>query len=223
MSSFKADKHGILVVVSGFSGAGKGTVMKKLMEKYPDQYALSVSATTRAPREGEQEGVHYFYKSREQFLAMIQEDQLIEYAEYVGNFYGTPKSFVQEKMAAGIDVILEIEMQGARKIKQQMPEAVTVFVTPPSFDDLAERLKGRGTESPEVIEKRLLQAAQEAGCMQEYDYILVNEDGAVDICVEELHGIVEAARDRTVSREALVSRIQKEACEYQTSQMLGKE
>ena len=143
-------KRGILIVVSGFSGAGKGTVMRALLEKY-DNYALSISATTRNPREGEVDGREYFFKTTEEFEKMIAQDELIEYARYVNNYYGTPKAYVEEQLAAGKDVILEIEIQGALKIKKKFPEAVLIFVTPPSAGELRNRLAGRGTETPEKI------------------------------------------------------------------------
>ena len=137
---------GILVVVSGFSGAGKGTVMKRLMEKY-DDYALSVSATTRKPRPGEEDGREYFFRTRDEFEKLIEEDALLEYARYVENYYGTPRSYVEEQLQAGRNVILEIEIQGAMKIKEKIPEALLVFVTPPTVEELERRLTGRGTET----------------------------------------------------------------------------
>ena len=137
---------GILVVVSGFSGAGKGTVMKRLMEKY-DDYALSVSATTRKPRPGEEDGREYFFRTRDEFEKLIEEDALLEYAQYVENYYGTPRSYVEEQLQAGRNVILEIEIQGAMKIKEKIPEALLVFVTPPTVEELERRLSGRGTET----------------------------------------------------------------------------
>ena len=141
---------GILVVVSGFSGAGKGTVMKRLMEKY-DDYALSVSATTRKPRPGEEDGREYFFRTRDEFEKLIEEDALLEYARYVENYYGTPRSYVEEQLQAGRNVILEIEIQGAMKIKEKIPEALLVFVTPPTVEELERRLTGRGTETAQVI------------------------------------------------------------------------
>ena len=152
---------GILVVVSGFSGAGKGTVMKRLLEKY-DDYALSVSVTTRAPRPGEEDGIAYFFRSREEFEQLIREDALIEYAQYVENYYGTPRSYVEEQLSAGRNVILEIEIQGAMKVKEKIPEALLVFVTPPTVAELEKRLKGRGTETDQVIADRLARAGEEA-------------------------------------------------------------
>ena len=140
---------GVLVVVSGFSGAGKGTVMKALLEKY-DNYALSVSATTRSPRPGEENGREYFFLTESQFEDMIRNDELIEYAHYVDHYYGTPRKYVEDKMAAGKDVILEIEIQGALNIKKKFPDALLVFIVPPTAKDLKKRLIGRGTESAEV-------------------------------------------------------------------------
>lgn len=155
------NKEGILIVVSGFSGAGKGTIMKALLERY-DNYALSISATTRNPRPGEEEGKAYFFKTTEEFEKMIAKDELIEYAKYVENYYGTPRAYVEEQLEAGKDVILEIEIQGALKVKEKFPETLLLFVTPPSAAELRRRLEGRGTETQDVIESRLSRAAQEA-------------------------------------------------------------
>lgn len=179
---------GILTVVSGFSGAGKGTIMKELMKKYEEQYALSISATTRAPRPGETDGVEYFFKTVEEFEAMIAAEDLIEYAQYVGNYYGTPKSYVEEQLEAGKDVILEIEIQGALKVKKRFPDTLLLFVTPPSADELKNRLVGRGTESMDVIESRLARALEEAEGIEEYDYLVVND--VLEECVEEVHEII---------------------------------
>ena len=143
-------EKGVLAVVSGFSGAGKGTIVSKLINNY-DGYALSISATTRAPREGEVDGVHYFYKEYEEFEKMIEQDELYEYARYLDNYYGTPKAFVRDQIAAGKDVILEIDVQGALQIKKKYPGVLLVFVTPPSIDELSRRLRGRGTETEEQI------------------------------------------------------------------------
>ena len=181
--------RGVLVVVSGFSGAGKGTIMKSLMAKY-DNYALSVSATTRNPRPGEEDGREYFFRTREEFEKMIDQDQLIEYAQYVGNYYGTPKAYVEEQLSQGRDVILEIEIQGARKIKKKFPDAVLVFVTAPSMEELKERLVGRGTETQTVIRQRLARASQEAEGVEEYDYLLVNDE--LDQAVDRLHNVIQS-------------------------------
>lgn len=191
------ENAGMLVVISGFSGAGKGTVIRKLLERYPDDYALSISATTRPPRSGEREGIAYFFKTREEFERMIAQNKLIEYAQYVGNYYGTPKDYVEEQRAAGKDVILEIEIQGAKKIRECYPEAVSLFIAPPSVAELKERLAGRATEDSATIQKRLEQAANEAQWMEQYDYLVINDD--LDACVEEVHQILCAEHAR-VSR-----------------------
>lgn len=186
--------QGILVVVSGFSGAGKGTLMKELLKRY-DNYALSISATTRAPREGETDGKEYFFVTKEQFEKMRDERKLIEYAQYVNNYYGTPKEYVEQKMAEGKDVILEIEIQGALKVKKSFPDALLLFVTPPSAEELRRRLVGRGTETLEVINARLARAAEEASGMEAYDYLLINDD--LDRCVEEMHQLIQLQHRKT--------------------------
>lgn len=184
-------KHkGILIVVSGFSGAGKGTLMKELLRQY-DSYALSVSATTRSPRQGEEHGIHYFFVQKEEFEEMIRKDELLEYASYVGNYYGTPKSYVEQKIAEGKDVILEIEIQGALKIKEKFGDALLLFVMPPSAKVLRERLIGRGTESIEVIDSRLRRAAEEAEGIEQYDYIIINDN--LCECTQELHSVIQGA------------------------------
>ncbi len=185
--------QGILVVVSGFSGAGKGTLIKTMLEKHHN-YALSISATTRAPREGEEDGREYFFVSRDKFRQMIEEEQLIEYAQYVNNYYGTPRQYVFQQMADGRDVVLEIEIQGALKIKERFPEALLVFVMPPSADELKRRLVGRGTESLEIIDKRLHRAAEEAAGITSYDYILINDN--MEQCVEEMHQLIQMQHKR---------------------------
>ncbi len=200
-------KEGILVVLSGFSGAGKGTIMKALLERYED-YALSISATTRKPRVGEVDGREYFFVSKEQFLTMVEEDALIEHAQYVDNLYGTPKRYVKEQQAAGKDVILEIEIQGALKIKERFPEALLIFVMPPDAAELERRLTGRGTESPDVIRARLKRAAEEAVGIEAYDYILVNDQ--VDACVERLHQMIQVQHDRTSARLAFIDKVRQE-------------
>lgn len=182
-------KQGILTVVSGFSGAGKGTLMKALLEKY--EYGLSISATTRAPREGEQNGREYFFLTKEQFEDMISKNELIEYAQYVGNYYGTPKKYVQQQLDAGKNVILEIEIQGALNVKKMFPNALLIFVTPPSAAELKFRLVGRGTEDMETINKRMKRAAEESQFMNSYDYIAVNDK--LDECVEELNDTIQRA------------------------------
>lgn len=189
-------ERGVLAIVSGFSGAGKGTVMKALMSKY-NNYALSISATTRAPRVGEENGREYFFKTVEEFEKMIEEDQLIEYANYVGNYYGTPKAYVESKLDEGKDVILEIELQGAMKVKEKMPDTVLIFITPPTAEELKNRLVGRGTEDEATINARLKRASEEAGYMERYDYLLINDD--LDTCVRELHELIQSEHSK-VSR-----------------------
>lgn len=199
---------GVLTVVSGFSGAGKGTVMKRLIQKY-DDYALSISVTTRNPREGERDGIEYFFKTKEEVETMIENDEFLEYARYVDNYYGTPRFYVEEMLAKGKNVILEIEIQGAMQIKAKNPEAVLVFVTPPSFEELRNRLVGRGTETADVIESRLRRASEEAEGMLSYDYILVNDQ--VEDCVDRLHQIILSERAKAQRNEEFINTIQQEA------------
>lgn len=199
---------GVLTVVSGFSGAGKGTVMKRLLDKY-DNYALSISVTTRAPREGEHDGTEYFFRTREEVEEMIKNEQLLEHAEYVGNYYGTPRFYVEDMLSQGKNVILEIEIQGAMKIKEKIPEAVLVFVTPPNMEELRKRLTGRGTETADVIESRLKRAAEEAEGMNDYDYILINDQ--IEDCVDQLHQIILSERCRAHCNQELINSIQEEA------------
>lgn len=193
------DNRGILIVVSGFSGAGKGTLMKELLRRHPDTYALSISATTRSPREGEVDGREYFFISTEEFEKMIAKDGLIEYARYVENYYGTPRGYVEEKLGQGKDVILEIEIQGALKVKKAFPDTLLLFVTPPSASELKSRLVGRGTETMDVIRSRMDRACEEAQGMENYDYLIVNDD--LDTCVEEMHSIIRAEH-RKISHNA---------------------
>lgn len=198
---------GILVVVSGFSGAGKGTVIKKLLSIY-DNYALSISATTRRPRDGEQDGVHYFFKSISEFKQMIREDSFIEYAKYVDNYYGTPKAYVEEQLNAGKDVILEIEIQGALHVKEQFPNTLLLFVTPPSAGALVTRLKGRGTETTEQIQGRLHRAAEESEEMERYDYIVINDE--IGACVSNIHQIIQIQHETSRHQAEFITRIQDE-------------
>ena len=202
------DGKGHLIVVSGFSGAGKGTLMKRLMEKYKETYALSISATTRQPREGEADGREYFFKTKEEFEKMIAKDELIEYARYVENYYGTPRTYVEEQRNAGKDVILEIEIQGALKVKQAFPDTLLLFVVPPSAGELKKRLVGRGTESMEVIEYRLNRAVEESAGMEKYDYLVVNDD--LEICVEQMHSIIRSEHLRIDRNGAFVKKLKEE-------------
>ena len=175
-----------MIVISGFSGAGKGTVVKRLVEEYG--YSLSISATTRAPREGEENGREYYFKTVEEFQNLIDYNGFIEWAQYVDNYYGTPRKFVEQEMKEGRDVILEIEVQGAMNVKKQYPNALLIFVTAPDAKSLKERLAGRGTESEEIINKRMKRAAQESEDIDAYDYIAVNDD--VEECVKTIHSII---------------------------------
>lgn len=201
-------KKGILIVVSGFSGAGKGTIMKQLLQQYPDNYALSVSATTRKPRTGETDGVEYFFRTREQFEEMIAKDELIEYAQYVENYYGTPKAYVNEQLTAGKDVILEIEIQGALKVKEKFPETLLLFVSTPSAEELKNRLVGRGTEDMDTIQARLGRAVEESQGIENYDYFVINDK--LEECVEEIHSIVSSEHSRVSRNINFIQQIREE-------------
>lgn len=200
-------RKGILIVVSGFSGAGKGTLMKKLMEEY-DNYALSISMTTRNPRPGEEDGREYFFVTKEQFEEKIGQEGLIEYANYCGNYYGTPRAYVEQQLEAGKDVILEIEIQGALKIKEKFPTALLLFVMPPSAKELRRRLIGRGTETQEVIDQRMHRAMEEAQGIERYDYIVINDQ--LEECVKELHAIIGAAHNTPFRNEEFINNMREE-------------
>lgn len=195
----------ILTVVSGFAGSGKGTAMKGLLEKYPGQYALSVSATTRSPRPGEVDGREYFFITDEEFEEKIKNDELIEYAGYVGHYYGTPKQYVEQNLSAGRDVLLEIEIQGALQIKKKYPDALLLFFTPPDANELKKRLTGRGTEDAETIKKRLARAAEESTGMESYDYLVINDE--IDTCIEEIHHIIQSEKHRVSRCEDTIKEI----------------
>lgn len=203
---------GILTVVSGFSGSGKGTIMKRLMERYPETYALSISATTRSPRPGEVDGREYFFCTKERFEEMIAGEELLEYARYVENYYGTPRAYVQEQLRAGKDVILEIEIQGALKIKRKYPDSVLLFVMPPSFEELERRLINRGTEPPEVVRARLKRACEECGGVENYDYLIVNDE--LEACVSQVHSILQNEHTRLFRREAFINEMKQSFTEY---------
>lgn len=199
------ERKGLLIVVSGFAGSGKGTLMKRLLEDY-EGYALSVSMTTRNPRPGEVHGREYFFVSKEEFERKIEAGGLIEYATYVENYYGTPRDYVEEQMAAGKDVLLEIEIQGALKVKKRFPDAVLIFVLPPSVEELYRRLKNRGTETEDVIRKRMSRAREEAGVIGKYDYIVINDE--IGESVKTLHSLIEAAHQATGRNEEFIQGIQ---------------
>lgn len=185
------NNRGILLIVSGFAGSGKGTLMKALTSQY-DNYALSISATTRNPRPGEEDGREYFFKTKEEFEKMIDNGELLEYANYVGNYYGTPLDYVDNMLASGKDVILEIEMQGAFLVKEKRPDALLIFVMPPNVEEIYNRLKKRGTEDEETILKRMRRGSEEALGIEKYDYIMINDD--VDSCVARLHSIIQNSK-----------------------------
>ena len=201
-------KKGILSVVSGFSGSGKGTIMKELLKNYKDQYALSISATTRKPRVGEVEGREYFFKTPEEFESMIENNQLIEYACYVGNYYGTPRTYVEEMLEKGKDVILEIEIQGALKVKEKFPDTLLLFISPPSAEVLKERLIGRGTEDMDTINKRLSRAFEESLGVENYDYFVINDDLAT--CVKEVHSLIQNEKSRASRNINYINHIREE-------------
>lgn len=205
------ERKGMLVILSGFSGAGKGTLMKELLKSYGN-YALSVSATTRKPREGEVDGREYFFLDRERFQELIDTDELIEYARYVDNYYGTPREYVMRQMEGGKDVILEIEIQGARKVKERFPDAILIFVMPPSAKELKRRLMGRGTESLEVINARLCRACQEAEEMESYDYVIIND--RLEDCVGRLHQLIQSQHQKVSQNLGLIRRMKAELEEF---------
>lgn len=200
--------RGTLFVVSGPSGAGKGTIINEFFKKYNDEKVfLSISATTRAPREGEVDRVNYYYKSQAEFEKMILEKDFLEWATFCGNYYGTPKSAVEKKLDEGIDVILEIEVQGAMKVKAMMPDGIFVFVLPPSFEELKNRIVGRNTETLDVINERLNTAKKEISQIDNYNYILLN-DNVVD-AVDRLNAIICAERCRIERNTNIIGEMKK--------------
>ncbi len=194
---------GIIAVISGFSGAGKGTVVNGLTSRYG--YSVSISATTRASRQGEEDGKDYFFKTKKEFEQMIKEEKLIEYAKYVDNYYGTPKDYVFGKINSGQDVLLEIEMQGALQVKKKFPEVSLIFITPPDAAELKNRLVKRGTEKPDVIEKRVMRAVEECSFMPEYDYIMVNDD--LEKCITQMHSLIQSLHYTRNNQQLLIDRI----------------
>ena len=191
----KEQRNGLLLVISGPSGVGKGTLVNALMERN-QKIKMSVSATTRAPRPGEIEGVHYFFKTEEEFKAMVDRGEFLEYIHVFGSkYYGTPRSFVEQQLENGYDVILEIDVQGAMKVKQAFPDAVLMFITAPSMSEIKSRLIGRGTETMEQVEKRFATAFQEIKMIPQYDYVIIND--VVDVAVHHMEAILEAERCRT--------------------------
>lgn len=203
----KMSRRGILTVISGFSGAGKGTLVKALMQKY-NNYALSISATTRQPRPGEEHGREYFFKTIEEFREMIAEGMMIEYAQYVQNYYGTPKDYVEEQLNRGKDVILEIEIQGALRVKDKFPDTLLLFITPPNAKTLEKRLVGRGTETEQIIRERLCRASEEALGMEQYDYLVVND--VLETCVEDTHAIIQSEHYRAERNTGFIKELKEE-------------
>ena len=189
-------KRGLLIVLSGPSGVGKGTVRAAIFSKGEQKFVYSISATTRQPRTGETDGVDYFFKTREEFEQMIQNKQLLEYAEYVGNYYGTPLEYVENTLAKGKDVFLEIDVQGAIQVRELMPDGVFIFLTPPDLNELESRIVNRGTDSDEVIAKRMKTAREELELMKYYDYSVVND--TVDNAVQKIEAIIQTEHLRIV-------------------------
>lgn len=189
-------KRGLLIVLSGPSGVGKGTVRAAIFSKGEQKFVYSISATTRQPRTGETDGVDYFFKTREEFEQMIQNKQLLEYAEYVGNYYGTPLEYVENTLAKGKDVFLEIDVQGAIQVRDLMPDGVFIFLTPPDLNELESRIVNRGTDSDEVIAKRMKTAREELELMKYYDYSVVND--TVDNAVQKIEAIIQTEHLRIV-------------------------
>ena len=203
------NEKGLLIVLSGPSGVGKGTVRKEIFDDPTTSYKYSISMTTRQMREGEVNGVDYFFQTKEEFEALIQEDQFIEYAEYVGNYYGTPVQYVKDTMAEGHDVFLEIEVEGAKQVRKKFPDALFIFLAPPSLDHLKERLIGRGTETDEKIQSRVNEARKEVEMMNLYDYVVVNDE--VHLAKERIQSIVEAEHLKRERVEAIYRKMLLEA------------
>lgn len=206
------NNKGLLIIISGYSGTGKGTVVKRLLEKYDERYALSISATTRNPREGEVDGREYFFKSKEEFEEMIANEELIEHACYVDNYYGTPKSYVEDRLNEGKNVILEIEIQGALKVKELFPDSVLIFLLPPSVKELENRLRSRGTESDEAVSARLARAVIESDSVYNYDYIVINEN--IEECVDTINGLIPVEKLRVSHQRDFIETIEKDLKAY---------
>lgn len=190
-------QKGLLLVISGPAGSGKGTVVKEILGRHPEDFCLSVSATTRAPRPGEEHGVHYYFIDKPAFEERIGQGAMLEYAEYCGNYYGTPADYVQKQLEEGKNVILEIEVQGALKIKERFPDTLMIMITPPNFSTLEQRLRGRGTNTEEDIQNRLAHSRWELSNLERYDYAVINENGRADDAADEIAAIVASEKKRT--------------------------
>lgn len=208
----RINEKGLIVVLSGFSGAGKGTIMKHLLKTHGEHYALSVSATTRKKREGEEEGREYFFKTQEEFDKMVENDEFLEYACFNGKSYGTMKSYVEKMTGSGRDILLEIEVQGALQVKKKYPEALLLFVMPPSADELKRRLVGRGTEDDEAIKNRLAISVKESDLITNYDYIIIND--TVSSACERVHSIIRSAHNAVIYNENLIETMKKDLLKY---------
>lgn len=205
-------RRGSLTVISGFSGAGKGTIMRELLKSHPE-YALSVSVTTRKPRPGEEDGVDYHFLTQGAFDALAAGGGLLEHAGYVDHCYGTPREYVEKAIAEGRDVLLEIEVQGAMQVKEKMPEAILLFVTPPSAEELHRRLVGRGTETEEVIRERMERAREEAKAMPQYEYLIVND--RLEDAVELVHRTIQEAKNATFRQKSFMQELTRQLTEEQ--------
>ena len=188
-------EKGLLIVLSGPSGVGKGSVRKAVFSRPDVQYAYSISMTTRAPRDGEVNGVDYFFKTKTEFEHLIEEGKLLEYAQYVGNYYGTPVDYVQQQLEEGKDVFLEIEVQGAKQVREKFPEGLFIFLMPPSLDELKKRIVLRGTESQELIQHRMKAAREEIELVHMYDYVVVND--TIELACQRINAIVQAEHLRS--------------------------
>ena len=190
------NQKGLLIIISGPAGSGKGTIVSRLRELAP--FDFSVSATTRSPRPGEQHGVHYYFVDKADFESKIREGEMLEYAQYVGNYYGTPKKPVEDALNEGKNIILDIEVQGALQVKEKMPEAIMIYVLPPDYETLLARIRGRGTETEEVIQKRMNQAKNEIKTFHSYDYVVINRDGGIERAAQDILSILYAEKMRTL-------------------------
>ncbi|MCX7780352.1 MAG: guanylate kinase [Negativicutes bacterium] len=197
-------QQGVLIVLSGPSGTGKGTICKQLLRSYPNLH-YSVSATTRAPREGEIDGVNYWFVSKDDFMMMVESDELLEWAEVYGNFYGTPRRYVQQQLDSGKDVVLEIDIQGAMQIKSKFPQGVFIYIIPPSLDELANRIYRRGTDSPDSIRQRLSCASSELAYACQYHYVVVND--SVEAAVKKIEAILTAEKCKVDRNSDLIDTV----------------